>query len=190
MIFTESVKNSAFFIRQFIDSPASVGAIAPSSAALCASMTSGIRWERCRSVAELGAGTGVLTRAILVRLSPEASLDVFETNTAFCDGLRSIDDERLNVICASAEDMTGPFDIIFSGLPLLSFSGALRQAILSRVAASLSPSGVFIQFQYSPLLEKTLSRHFYWKRQFQLKNVPPAFVYSCIPAACASSFVD
>ncbi|WHQ17166.1 class I SAM-dependent methyltransferase [Edwardsiella anguillarum] len=179
MLLTESLKTTANFITQFVRSPRTVGAIAPSTPYLCRQMVSSADWAYSRRVAEFGADTGVLTHHIQRHMRADARLDIFETNPHFCQALRNIADRRTAVHCASAAAITQKYDAIFSGLPLLAFPQALRQTILAQAAHALTPDGVFIQFQYSSLLEDSLSAHFLWQRTLVWRNLPPAFVYLC-----------
>ncbi|WP_416352669.1 class I SAM-dependent methyltransferase [Edwardsiella ictaluri] len=173
MLLTESLKTTADFITQFIRSPRTVGAITPSTSYLCRQMVRSVDWTYSRRVAEFGAGTGVLTRHIQRQMRVDARLDIFETNPHFCQTLRNIADRRATVHCASAEATTQKYDTIFSGLPLLAFPQTLRQTILAQAARALTLDGVFIQFQYSPLLEDSLSAHFLWQRTLVWRNLPP-----------------
>ena len=50
---------------------------------------------------------------------------------------------------------------------------------LLRISRRMSPHSNFVQFQYSPLSEKLLSRYFRWQRIVVIKNMPPALVYVC-----------
>ncbi|SUB17256.1 Phospholipid N-methyltransferase [Pantoea agglomerans] len=81
----------------------------------------------------------------------------------------------MTVRTCSAEYLSGEYDVIFSGLPLLSLPTELREAILRAVYNALGPNGVFVQFQYTSLTQPDLSRYFTWERQRVMKNVPPAW---------------
>jgi len=58
------------FLRQFITSPRSVGAILPSSAALAEAMVAPIDFAKGPTIVEFGPGTGAFTRTIAQRLRP------------------------------------------------------------------------------------------------------------------------
>lgn len=167
------------YLRQFIADPRSIGSVVPSSPTLCHTMMNQVDWGSSVSVAELGAANGVLTRGILERMRADAVLDAYEINTGFVDQLRTIDDRRLNVVAASAETLINPYDIVFSCLPLLSLPARSRLRILQQISRRMSPHSTFVQFQYSPLSEKLLSRYFRWQRIVVMKNIPPALVYVC-----------
>ncbi|QPR28103.1 methyltransferase domain-containing protein [Edwardsiella hoshinae] len=181
MLFSESLKTTAGFITQFVRSPRTVGAISPSTPFLCREMVRAVDWRHTQSIAEFGAGTGVLTRHIQHCMRNDARLTIFETNPHFCQALRQIVDWRAQIYNTSASEISQRYDVIFSGLPLLAFSAEQRHAILGTSAHALKPGGLFIQFQYSSLLENHLTRHFHWQRSRVWRNLPPAFVYRCRP---------
>ena len=172
-------RSKAGFVQQFIKNPRAIGSITPSSLILCETMAQGADWQKVTRAAELGAGDGVLTRVLLQHLAAHATLDVFEISPPLVKKLRQINDERMIIHSHSAEHLTGHYEVIFSGLPLLSLPAKTRHAILEKVHQTLAPGGVFIQFQYTSLTQPELSRYFIWERQRVLKNVPPAWVYRC-----------
>ncbi|SFN16763.1 Phospholipid N-methyltransferase [Izhakiella capsodis] len=167
------------YIRQFLASPRTVGSVIPSSATLCRTMMNQIDWSETFTIAELGSASGVLTKKVLWRMHPDAQLDAYEINPQFIPQLQAINNKRLNVVAASAEQLIRPYDAIFSCLPLLSMPLRVVTRIMHQVQHNLSPQGTFIQFQYSPFSEKLLSRYFDWQRVMVLKNIPPALVYVC-----------
>ena len=119
----------------------------------------------------------MLTRHLLTCMRPEASLLTFETNPRFHPRLAALQDARLQVSGESAETLSGEFDAIFSGLPLLSLPHDVRHRILRCASEQLSENGVFVQFQYTSLCEPLLSGYFAWNRTRVLANLPPAWVY-------------
>ncbi|MGA7508354.1 MAG: methyltransferase [Erwinia billingiae] len=173
------IKDKTGYLQEFISDPRKTGTIAPSSLSLCKTMSDAVDWNQCQRIAELGAGDGVVTRHLLTRMRPDAELLAFETNSRFHPKLATIDDPRLRVTGASAETLSGEYDAIFSGLPLLSLPKEVRHGILERAASLLSPQGVFVQFQYTSLSEPLLSEYFAWNRSRVLCNLPPAWVYRC-----------
>jgi len=174
-----TLKTYASYVRQFIADPRATGSVIPSSAMLCHTMMNQADWGRSLAIAELGAANGVLTNGILSRMRADAVLDAYEINPGFVDQLQMINDRRLNVVAASAETLINPYDIVFSCLPLLSLPLRVSMRILNQVRERMSSHSLFIQFQYSPLSEKLLSRYFHWQRIVVMRNVPPALVYVC-----------
>ncbi len=174
-------KRDISYFRQFITDPRTTGSVIPSSDTLCRVMMNQVDWCDSLRVAELGAATGVLTKGILQRMRADATLDAYEINARFARQLQALDDRRLNVVAASAEKLINPYDVIFSCLPLLSLPVRVVARIMQQIRHNLAPQGTFIQFQYSPLSEKLLSRYFHWQRTVVFKNIPPALVYVCTP---------
>lgn len=71
-------------------------------------------------------------------------------------------------------------DYIFSGLPFFNFEPELRNTLVDQIHKALKPGGLFIAFQYSLQMKKTLSEYFIIEKlEFVPLNVPPAFVYVC-----------
>lgn len=183
------LKHQMRYVRQFVKSPRTFGSLAPSSPWLCQRMAELADWTQASAVAELGAGDGVLTRRLLGRLAPEARLDAWEIQPELAEKLQIIakHDPRLQVITRSAERLDRHYDIIFSCLPLLSIPVMPRLRILHQTCERLNPGGVLIQFQYSPLSEKLLSRYFDWFRVYEVRNIPPAWIYVCTPHGKSST---
>lgn len=175
--------SAGIFLKELAKNWREVGAVAPSSRFLTDKMLSKIDFETTRLVVELGPGTGVFTKEILARLHSDGRLIAIESNETFCALLRNIEDSRLLVVSASAEELSRTLggekaDVILSGLPLASLGEEAAIRILDAVRANLLPSGVFVQFQYS-LASKKLLKTFFKEVSidFTPANVPPAFVY-------------
>lgn len=177
------LKHQMDYVRQFVSSPRTFGSLAPSSPWLCNRMAGLATWQQANVIAELGAGDGVLTRKLLDRLAPGATLDAYEINSDLVRQLHGLaaNDARLNVVAQSAEHLNRNYDLIFSCLPLLSIPLGPRLRILRQVRERLNPDGTLIQFQYSSMSEKLLSRYFEWTKIYEVRNFPPAWIYVCTP---------
>ncbi len=66
------------FIQKFFQSPKQVGSLFPSSLSLAKKMTTPLCWDHIDIAAELGAGTGVITKEIVRNLKPDSELYIFE----------------------------------------------------------------------------------------------------------------
>ncbi|WP_127959068.1 class I SAM-dependent methyltransferase [Serratia microhaemolytica] len=177
------LKSQADYFKQFIKSPRTFGSLAPSSPWLCNRMVQLADLSSATVIAELGAGSGVLTRRLLNRLAPDSELDAYEIQPDLAKQLQVLakQDDRLQIISQSAERLQRNYDIIFSCLPLLSIPAMPRLRILRQIRERLNQGGTLIQFQYSPMSEKLLSRYFVWERVYEMRNFPPAWVYLCTP---------
>jgi phosphatidylethanolamine/phosphatidyl-N-methylethanolamine N-methyltransferase len=139
------------FLRALATSPKSVGAIAPSSAALARAIAAQIGMDG--EVLELGPGTGVVTQALLARgLAPgrltliEHDPQLAELNAARFPGTRVINGDafQLDRILGHARAFSG----IVSGLPLLNFPVPARAGLIDAIFARLAPGAPFVQFSY------------------------------------------
>jgi phospholipid N-methyltransferase len=182
-------------LREFVKSPATIGAVAPSSDALARAMVAGIDWEKARVVVECGPGTGAFTGRIRERLAPGAHFFAVELNPGFAaEFFRRHPGVPLHQGCVSdlpelCRAAGHEVDALLSGLPWAAFSPEDQQRLLGAMHASLRPGGQFATFAYHPasalpagrrfrqLLERTFSR--VEKSGTVWRNLPPAFVYRC-----------
>ncbi len=178
-----------------------VGAIAPSSRYLTHAMLGPIPLAKARVVVEVGAGTGVMTQALLDLMPPDSTLLAFEINARFARHLRAnVVDPRLQVINARAETMQEEVhrrgfhhvDAVVSSLALGFMADRQRSAFLGELGTLLGEAGVFTQFQYLHRLQlknghvrkfhlvHLLRRYFSSVQQKMIwRNLPPAFVFAC-----------
>jgi len=174
------------FLMKFIKSPSQVGSITPSSRFLAKKILESIDWKTVRTMAELGAGTGVFTKHIEALKHPDCRVAIFEKDEEMRDELNTLYpdciyfDDALHL----AEDVQsvgmGSLDAIISGLPFMLFEETAREQIIDEVQHSLKPKGVFVAFQYSLQMKNLLSRIFSRVEiHFVPLNLPPAFVYVC-----------
>lgn len=175
----------SLFLWQLLRHPSQVSAVVPSSRKLAREMAAGIP-EGAVHVAEFGAGTGRLTRAILKRGVEPRNLHVFEINAAFAARLKLMF-PSVRIHERPAQDLSHlglpPLDAVVSGLPLLSMPEAVRDEIVATALEHLAPAGVFVQFTYglmSPAPEALLRRFgFDYRRSRRIwSNIPPATVYT------------
>jgi phosphatidylethanolamine/phosphatidyl-N-methylethanolamine N-methyltransferase len=111
------------------------------------------------TVLEVGAGTGVVTRAIAARLRSADRLDAVEVNPRFAEMLRTslVDDpvlaavaDRVRVLPRSITEirLDRRYDTIISGLPFMNFDPAEVRNILDRYLAALVPGGQLVLYGY------------------------------------------
>lgn len=175
------------FLRSWIADPLRVAAIAPSSASLARLITKEIL-PHDGPVLELGAGTGVFTRALLARGVREKDITLIECDARFAVNLRErFPKARVMPIDASRlakHKLYAPASVsaVVSALPLLSMSSKKLIAILSGAFDCLQPDGNFYQFTYvpycpvpRPLLDRLGLRA--TRIGGTVRNLPPAAVY-------------
>lgn len=176
---------TSLFIQKFIQSPLQIGSLFPSSAALAEKMTSNLNWENINQAAELGAGTGVITRSIVKNMLPGTKLHVFEKDSEMRKGLQVKFPEAFYYedaceIIKSLGNSEGTLDAVFSGLPFANFNKNLRTKIVDEVYRSLRPGGILVAFQYTTQMKRIFQASFKEVDiSFVPKNFPPAFVYIC-----------
>ena len=174
------------FLKEFWKDKQMVGAISPSTRFLGEKMIENVDFDQVRMIVELGPGTGVFTELILNRMHPDAKLLAFELNDSFYQNLvKRFDDPRVQIIHDSAEKIADytdgkKVDAVISSLPLMVFSEELRNNVVNAAYDSLKKDGKYMQFQYS-LQSKKLLQSVYKtvSVKFTMKNLPPAFVYTC-----------
>jgi phospholipid N-methyltransferase len=174
------------FLRAFAANPRQVGAILPTSRQAVRDMLDLGDVPGARLVVELGAGTGVQTGEILARLAPDARLVALEIDPGMAEVLgKRFDDPRLQVVCDSAENLQEHLageraDVLVCALPFTSLEPGLRRRILESLPRALTPRGVALVIQYSPLIQSELRRLFpSVRRRISPMNVPPAFLFAC-----------
>ena len=178
------------FFREAVKSLSTSGTVTPSSRFLAKRMISKIDFSNTNVIVELGAGNGVITKQILRKLNPNATLVCFEINDNFYKELLKIKNPQLILLKTSAEKIEEELEKldfseanhIISSLPLTIIPDEVSSEILKKSHKVLSPKGTFIQYQYSLTYFKKLSKVFSEeiKLEFEPLNFPPAFVYRCI----------
>jgi len=181
----------ALFARNFFKYPSMLGSIVPSSPFLVNDILGHIDWKSARVVVEFGPGVGTITREVLKRLHPDASLVVIELNEDFVEYLRqTIRDPRLHIVHGSAAHVRrilaergfNKADHIISGLPYSLLSESLRQEIVAESREALHPSGSLLVFQFTRKVLPYLKSSFGSVRlNFQLFNILPAMIFHCTP---------
>ncbi|WP_163559329.1 rRNA adenine N-6-methyltransferase family protein [Halomonas sp. NO4] len=179
----------SLFARNFFKHPRMLGSIIPSSPFLVRRLLSRVDWERARVIVEYGPGVGTITREILRRMHPEATLVVLETNEDFVAFLeRALPDPRLQVVKGSAETVQAELerlglpaaDHVLAGIPFSTMPTTSRQRILEDTRASLAPQGSLLIYQFSSRVRSDLQRVFNEvESDFEPWNILPARLYYC-----------
>ncbi|WP_240689319.1 class I SAM-dependent methyltransferase [Ammoniphilus sp. YIM 78166] len=174
------------FLNKFIESPAQVGSITPSSKFLVNKMFENVSWDNLDTIVELGAGTGVFTSHLSKHKKVSTKAVIIEKDnqmrrnleTAYPSLTFGSDAERLDLLLHKLN--IPRVDCIVSGLPFANFPLELRKNIMKAISKSLKPDGLFIAFQYSLQMKSMLKQYFdHVEVGFELRNIPPAFVYTC-----------
>jgi phosphatidylethanolamine/phosphatidyl-N-methylethanolamine N-methyltransferase len=184
------------FLGQFVQSPRTVGAVMPSSAALAKTMLAPIDFCAARTIVEFGPGTGALTREIAARVAEDCRYLGIELNAAFVrelagqfPHLRFVQGSVVDLPTILAAQRIRMIDAIVCGLPWATLPISLQGSVFAAIDQALVPGGTFVTFGYLQslvlpgawALRRRLMRSFaeVGRSPIVWGNVPPAFVYIC-----------
>jgi phospholipid N-methyltransferase len=180
------MSSSVRFLKKFFNSPSSIGSIVPSSPILVASIMAAIDWERAGVIVELGAGTGVVTRAINSRRVHGSMFISFEKDEQMRHDLQkrfpdiAVGSDAFHLLLELQKLGYSHADCIVSCLPFANFNRRQQSQLLASIYTALRPGGMLIAFQYSLQLQSQLEAVYEdVECQFVIRNIPPAFVYVC-----------
>jgi phosphatidylethanolamine/phosphatidyl-N-methylethanolamine N-methyltransferase len=177
--------NRALFFRRWLRNPLQMGSIIPSSPALCRRIAAAVERKPDEYVVELGAGTGVITRALLASGVPAERLVVVEIVPEMANFLRE-SLPGVNVIRGDAFDLPsvlparvkGHVGTAICGIPLVLLPLERQQAFVDAVEA-VAPGRGFLLYTYcatSPLPYRKLGLGAR-RLAFTAMNFPPASVW-------------
>jgi phosphatidylethanolamine/phosphatidyl-N-methylethanolamine N-methyltransferase len=187
----ENPSNPLMFFRRWLANPLQMGSVVPSSPALCRRVVQQIRHKPNEIVLELGAGTGVISLAMLRGGVPADRLCVVEIVPDMANHLRRIlpgvtvieGDARQLPGLISAE-WHGRIGSVVCGIPLVLLPKA-TQAEFIRAIDTVAPGRGFLHYSYcvtSPLPARKHS--LIGKREaWTPLNFPPASLWRYTPAA-------
>ena len=172
------------FLKAWIKNPITMGAVAPSSQYLAHEMVSHCEADRPGIIIELGAGTGVVTAALLQKGVSPQRLVVLEYSPVLVDKLRRqfpnicvLEGSAINLVRLLKDD-SRPIYAIVSSLPLRAFSQGMTKTVLEQITTLLPSHSKYIQFTYS--LRKTryteLAHYYLIASKRIWRNLPPARV--------------
>ncbi|MFX3635113.1 MAG: class I SAM-dependent methyltransferase [Candidatus Pristimantibacillus sp.] len=181
-----AIKDIMVFVYKFTRSPKYVGSVSPSSIFLAKKMVGSIPWGQVSTVAELGAGTGAITKYLDKVIKPNTKVILFEKDDDLRNKLAqrysdySIYKDAGNLKKSIMLEGVEQLDCIISGLPFFNFRQSMREQLLEEIVSALRPGGLFITFQYSQQMKRQLSQYFNIEHiDWVSLNIPPAFVYVC-----------
>jgi phosphatidylethanolamine/phosphatidyl-N-methylethanolamine N-methyltransferase len=184
------VTNTSLFFRRWLANPLQMGSVVPSSATLCRRIAALVTRAEDEIVLEIGAGTGVISRALLAAGVPAEKLVVVEIVPDMADHLSQVL-PGVNVLNADAfelarelpERFRGKVGTAICGIPLVMLPLAQQQRFVEAVEA-VAPGRGFLLYTYcitSPLpygkLGLTAKRE-----AWTPLNFPPASVWRYMPA--------
>ena len=181
--------NKSLFFRRWLRNPLQMGSIIPSSPALCQRIAAAVERGPDDYVLELGAGTGVISAALLASGVPAEKLVVVEIVPEMAEFLRN-SLPGVNVICGDAFDlrntlpaqMRGRIGTVICGIPLVLLPLDRQEAFRDAVEG-VAPGRGFLLYSYcvtSPLPHRRLGLEAR-RLAFTLANFPPASVWRYRP---------
>ncbi|MFD1888405.1 class I SAM-dependent methyltransferase [Paenibacillus wenxiniae] len=181
-----SMREGFMFLHRFLGHPKRVGSAIPSSRFLAEQMVKPISWDHVQSIAELGSGTGAITRFLQAHAGDNVDIILFEMDKQMREYIRkqypqfSCYANARHLYEKMQEQGIEALDCVVSGLPFFNFGASTRRALLDQVVQALKPGGLFITYQYSLQMKKMLADTFVIEDiRFVPINMPPAFVYIC-----------
>jgi tRNA (cmo5U34)-methyltransferase len=124
----------------------------------------GLREGPVRRVLDLGAGTGLMSEAVLSR-HPDAELVLIDGASEMLDQARDrlAGADATFVVADLREKLPeGPFDAVVSALAIHHLEHAENRDLLARIVPALRPGGVFVNAEHvagaTPWLERTYRR--------------------------------
>lgn len=176
------------YVKVFMDDPA-VAAVTPSSKYLVERTVKAMDLAHAKVIVEYGAAQGVMTRRILEKMRPDATLLAVEFNAELFEELKNVKDPRLTLVHGDVREIdkildrhrVKGVDVIVSGVPFAFFSGRGRHELLTKTSELLRSGGRFVPYQVMTHLIPMLKDYFSKVDiQFEVRNIPPHFVFTAI----------
>src|SRR5262245_17169402 len=180
-----STANPAMFFRRWLANPLQMGSIIPSSAALCRRVVRHTRRAADEAVLELGAGTGVISRALLDGGVPPERLIVVEIVPEMAAHLRAVlpgveviegDARRLPIL--PPRHGHGRIGSLVCGIPLLLLPLTEQRRFITAIEA-VAPGRGFLHYSYCVTSPLPWRKHALAARReaWTPLNFPPASVW-------------
>jgi phosphatidylethanolamine/phosphatidyl-N-methylethanolamine N-methyltransferase len=183
------VANPAMFFRRWLANPLQMGSLIPSSSALCQRIVKHTRRAADEAVLELGAGTGVVSRALLAGGVPPERLIVVEIVPEMADHLRAML-PGVQVLEGDAKDLPallpnhwhGRIGSVVCGIPLLLLPFPEQRRFIAAIEA-VAPGRGFLQYSYCLTSPLPCRKHALTVRReaWTPLNFPPASVWRYVP---------
>ncbi len=184
-----TVANPGMFFRRWIANPLQMGSIVPSSPALCRRIVAHARCASDEAVLELGAGTGVISRALLGSGLPPDRLCVVEIVPDMADHLRRAL-PGASVIQGDARALPAllprpwhrRIGAVICGIPLVLLPLAQQRRFIEAMAV-VAPGRGFLHYSYCATSPLPAAKHGLAARRLAWTplNFPPASVWHYTP---------
>ena len=178
--------NAVKFFIEFLKDP-QIGALTPSSKYFVRDVIKRMPLENAETVVEYGAGEGVVTRGMLKKMLADSKLIAIDTNSELVKNLKKINDSRLEIYHGKVQEFIvqrkeKTVDCAISGIPFTYLAPKEKEYILAHTAKILKPDGIFVVYQFNPLIGKFLKKYFkVAKEELVLSNWPLYTIFTCRP---------
>jgi phosphatidylethanolamine/phosphatidyl-N-methylethanolamine N-methyltransferase len=187
----QDAANAGLFFRRWVQNPLQMGSVVPSSPALCRRVALHVQRRPDEAVLELGAGTGVISRALLASGVPAERLFVVEIVPSMARHLRAIL-PGVNVIEGDARALPsllpaewhGKIGTVVCGIPLVLLKKPEQRRFIDAIEA-VAPGRGFLHYSYCATSPLPARSHALAKRReaWTPLNFPPASVWRYTPVA-------
>jgi phosphatidylethanolamine/phosphatidyl-N-methylethanolamine N-methyltransferase len=185
----QDIANAGLFFRRWLANPLQMGSIVPSSPALCRRVVAQTHFAPDEAVIELGAGTGVVSQALLHGGLPAERLFVIEIVRDMTEHLRDrlpgaqvIEGDARRLPALIPHKWHGKIGTVVLGIPLVLLPFGEQRRFVDAIEA-VAPGRGFILYSYcisSPLPFEKLG--LIAKREaWTPLNFPPASVWRYTP---------
>jgi phosphatidylethanolamine/phosphatidyl-N-methylethanolamine N-methyltransferase len=183
------VANPAMFFRRWLANPLQMGSVIPSSSALCRRIVKHTRRAANEAVLELGAGTGVVSRALLAGGVPPERLIVVEIVPEMADHLRAVlpgvevlEGDAKVLPALLPDHWHGRIGSVVCGIPLLLLPFPEQRRFIAAIEA-VAPGRGFLQYSYCLTSPLPCRKHALTVRReaWTPLNFPPASVWRYVP---------
>ncbi len=184
--------NAGLFFRRWLANPLQMGSIVPSSPALCRRVAQHTHAAADEAVIELGAGTGVVTQALLAaQVVPPERLFIVEIVPEMARHLRAelpaaarvVEGDARHLPALIPSEWHGKIGTVIVGIPLVTLPFAEQRRFIDAIDA-VAPGRGFILYTYMITSPLDWKKHgLVAKREaWTPLNVPPASVFRYTPA--------
>jgi phosphatidylethanolamine/phosphatidyl-N-methylethanolamine N-methyltransferase len=184
------LSNAKMFFQRWLANPLQMGSIVPSSPALCRRVVAQTRRAESEAVIELGAGTGVISHALLEAGLPPERLFVLEIVPDMAAHLRRVL-PGVNVIEGDARALPelipaqwhNRIGTVICGIPLVLLPVAEQRRFIDAIEA-VAPGRGFLHYSYCATSPLPWRKHELTAQReaWTPLNFPPASVWRYTPA--------
>ena len=185
----KDVEGFWLFLKRWLANPLQMGSVVPSSPALCRRVAAQIRREPDEAVLELGAGTGVISRALIEGGVPASRLFTMEIVPSMASHLRQLL-PGATVLTGDARQLPsllpeiwhGKIGTVVCGIPLVLLPVAEQRRFIDAIEA-VAPGRGFLHYSYCATSPLPWRKHgLVAKREaWTPLNFPPASVWRYTP---------